>query len=160
MSHVFCFSFSLGPWKFSKGSLLYETKAPLRGERIVEGFPKTMGLYTQLAYHPVEGSHVCVVGEGACILFPEPGLSHFNLSLPPPLPMGRRERKGPPPLPPPPHREEQCLWDCVAGFTENRLWEGDYFYFSFCRGRQGGLIETSSLSAALQGEKTRLRLSV
>lgn len=95
MSHVFCFSFSLGPWKFSKGSLLYETKAPLRGERIVEGFPKTMGLYTQLAYHPVEGSHVCVVGEGACILFPEPGLSHFNLSLPPHCPWAEEKEKGP-----------------------------------------------------------------
>lgn len=46
---------------------------------------------------PSQGSHVYVVGEGACILFPEPVLSHFN----PPhhhlasIAMGRRERKAP-----------------------------------------------------------------
>lgn len=97
-------------------------------ERSVKGFPKIIWVYTQLAYL-TEWSHVCFFGEGACILFSEPVLSHFNPPALPPHPRAE-EKERPPRQPTPPWGAMFLRLSCT--FTENRLWVEE----SFLSGRQ------------------------
>lgn len=66
---------------------------------------------------PSEGSHACVVGEGAHILFPEPVQSHFNPPTSPSSPWAEVKQKLPPPACPP-FCGEQCYCDRVASLLE------------------------------------------
>lgn len=98
-----------------------------------------MRLYTA-GIPPSEGSHVCVVGEVAHILFPESVLSHFNPpALPPLLWAQEKERKNPPQ---PTDPTVQCN---VAKIELQFLLKIDCEWKSlFCQADSGVLIETIS----------------
>lgn len=98
--------------------LKYKRLKPRKEKKHCEGVSQDDSATDTAGIPPCEGSHVCVVGEGACILFPEPVLSHFNPPALPPLPWAE-EKERPPSLPTPTWGAMLLRLSCR--FTENRL---------------------------------------